>query len=74
MIKIESKYDEKIEGCKVKCATKNANTYECLYAIAYLIEKIIENDEFTPYDEIIRIMNEMFKKKEGKKNDKRNSK
>lgn len=68
MIKLESKYDEQKDTCSIKANIKNTNTYEHLYAIAYLVEKITENDEFTPYDEIIRILNELFKKKEGKKN------
>ena len=72
MIKLESKYDDKDGSCKVKCTCKNTNTYEHLYGIAYLIENTIKNDPFTDYDEIIKIMNDLFK--EEKKNGKRNSK
>ena len=75
MIKLTSKYDEKKDVCSVKADIKNTNTLEHLYAIAYLTENIINNDETTSYEEIIKILNMIFKpKKEEKKNGKRNSK
>lgn len=76
MIKLTSKYNKKTDICSVKADIKNTNTLEHLYAIAYLIESITKNDVTTPYDEIVKILDELFleKKKEGKKNGKRNSK
>lgn len=81
MIKLTSKYDNKIEKCNIKAEIKNTCTYEHLYAIAYLVESIIKNDPFTPYEEIIKILNELFKEnnlemvdlKEEKKDGKRNN-
>ena len=82
MIKLTSKYDKETGMCKVKADVKDTCTYEHLYAIAYLVENIITNDPTTDYDEIIKILNELFKDKslemadlkEEKKNGKRNSK
>ena len=73
MIKLTSKYDEKKDVCNVKADIKSTNTLEHLYAIAYLTESIVKNDETTSYEEIIKILDGIFKK-EGKKNGKRNSK
>ena len=74
MLKITSKYNTKTGNCAVKSDCKNTCTYEHIYAIACLIENIQKNDPTTDYDEIIYILNELFKPKEEKKNGKRNSK
>jgi hypothetical protein len=76
MIRIESNYDKETDNVNLKYKCDKTCTIEHLYIITTCIEKILENDDTMTLDEIRTIVTNCVvdRKKEGKKNDKRNSK
>jgi len=76
MIKIESNYDKETDKCNIKYECDKGCTLEHLYVIRMCMEKILENDKSFDLDELRAIVTNSIvdSKKEGKKNDKRNSK
>lgn len=67
MIKLNVIYNPKEDVCSVKYSSKSSNTFEHLYGIVSLLQKIEENDPTFNQKETIKIIDEMFSKRRTKK-------
>ena len=69
MIKLNVVYKPKEDICSIKYSSKASNTFEHLYGIVCLLQKIEENDPTFNQKETIKMIDEMFSKRRTKKNE-----
>lgn len=67
MIRLNVTYKPKEDVCSVKYSSKSSNTFEHLYGIVSLLDKIEENDPTFNSKETIKMIEEMFNKRRTKK-------